>query len=165
MVRWFAEKAGGTVLLKSRPDEGTVVTVLLPAHHAETAETTVQTMPLSSLPGGNEKIVVFSKDGDFRSTVEQILSVLGYHTVVGSVVESPVAMNNDAPAAVVVDAQTLTTAAAEHINALVSRCRSAIGVVVVGDSRIEWPVAPVDVPKPFTLMEFASAVRAAVEGS
>ncbi|HEY9182340.1 MAG TPA: ATP-binding protein, partial [Gammaproteobacteria bacterium] len=160
MVRWFAEKAGGGVILKSRPGEGTAVTVLLPAQHAEAAETMGFTMPLSSLPSGNEQVIVLSDDDEFRTTVEQILSTLGYRTALRD------GGNNDSAlrAVVIVDAQASRTTTAERIYALVRRQGAALGVVVIGDCQADWPTAPVTIPKPFTLPELAKAVRTAAEG-
>jgi hypothetical protein len=164
MVRWFAERAGGTVSLKSHPGRGTTVAVLLPAHHAEAAETAVRTMPLSSLPGGNETVLVLSEDGDFRSTVEQILGALGYRTLLGGVSALAVTAHHERPAVVIVDAQSLTAAAVERVNTSVRRRGEQIGTVLVGDSRAEWPGGTVRVPKPFTLQDLATAVRTAIKG-
>jgi PAS domain S-box-containing protein len=77
MVRWFAEKAGGAVSLKSRPGEGTALTVLLPAHHTETGDTSGLTMPLSSRPSGSETLIVQTKHDQFRVTGEPIMTALG----------------------------------------------------------------------------------------
>ncbi len=160
MVRWFAEKAGGAVSLKSRPGEGTAVAVLLPAHHTEAADTAGLTMPLSSLPSGNEQVIVLSDDDEFRVTVEQILSTLGYRTL-----SRDHGSDDDALRAVlVVDAQALRTEAAERIDALVRRQGRALGVVVVGECQADWPITPVTIGKPFTLPELAKAVRTAAEG-
>jgi PAS domain S-box-containing protein len=156
MVRWFAEKAGGAVSLKSRPGEGTTLTVLLPAHGTETGDTTGLTMPLSLLPSGSETVIVLTNDDEFRVTVEQILSALGYRTVSGD--------DDAVRALLVVDAQALRTEAAKRIDALVSRHGRVLGVVVIGECQADWPIVPVKVSKPFTLPELAKAVRRAAEG-
>jgi PAS domain S-box-containing protein len=160
MVRWFAEKAGGAVALKSRPGEGTTLTVLLPAHSTETGDTTGLTMPLSSLPSGTETVIVLTNDDEFRVTVEQILSALGYRTVS----QDNGADDDTVRAVFIVDTQALRTEAAERIDALVSRPGRVLGVVVIGECQADWPVVPVKVPKPFTLPELAKAVRRAAEG-
>jgi signal transduction histidine kinase len=164
MVRWFAEKAGGTAALASQPDQGTAVTVLLPAHHAEATDTTVRTMPLSALPSGDETVVVLSEDGDFRSTVEQILGALGYRTILGGLAGATVAPHHDAVAVVIVDAQGLGTGAAERVQTLIERHPKRVGLIVAGDSRVAWRLRAARVPKPFTLQELATAVRTAIEG-
>jgi signal transduction histidine kinase len=164
MVWWFAERAGGTVSLKSGPGEGTTVAVLLPAHHAEAAETAIGTMPLSSLPGGNETVLVVSADQDFRSTVEQILGALGYHALSGGVSALAVTAHHERAAVVILDAQSLTPAAVERVDMLIRRRGERTGAVLVGDSRIDWPGGTVRVPKPFTLLDLATAVRTAIKG-
>jgi two-component sensor histidine kinase len=164
MVRWFAEKTGGTAALVSQPDHGTTVTVLLPAHHAEATDTTVRTMPLNALPAGNETVVVLSEDGDFRSTVEQILGALGYRTILDGFAGVTIASHRDAVAAVVVDAQALGMSAAERVRALMERRPKPVGLIVVGDLRVALSVKATRVPKPFTLQELATAVRTAIEG-
>jgi signal transduction histidine kinase len=163
MVRWFAEKADGTAYLESRRAEGTVVTVLLPAHQVLAPEAT-GTMPLSALPIGTEKIVVFSEDVDFRSTVEQILSTLGYQVGPESLLDKADPTDRPTRAVLVVDAHVLSTPEAERIRAFVDRRGPAVGVVVVGHSRLDWPIAPIRAPKPFSLIELARAVRAAADG-
>ncbi|MEO8466168.1 MAG: ATP-binding protein [Gammaproteobacteria bacterium] len=164
MVRWFAGQAGGTASLKSLPGEGTVVTVLLPAHHADAAETGNLTIPISSLPSGNENVAVFSEDGDFRSTIEQILATLGYRLVSESDAIQRGALTGSPRSVLVIDAHKLSAAAFRRADALMRRLGTAVGVVVIGDSRTNWPITPVRVPKPFTLAELAQAVRAAAEG-
>src|SRR5690606_20575346 len=78
MVRWFAQQAGGAVSIDSTPGRGTVVSVLLPRSADQTADTMSRTAPLSTLPGGDERIAVLSRDDSVRSTIEQILRALGY---------------------------------------------------------------------------------------
>jgi PAS domain S-box-containing protein len=159
MVRWFAEKAGGAASLKSRPGEGTTLTVLMPAHHEAAEATAGLTMPLSSLPSGTERVIILTDDDEFRVTVEQILSTLGYRTV------SKANGTDDAQNAVlVVDAQALRTEAAKRIDALVRRPGRVLGVVVIGECQANWPIPLVKIPKPFTLPELAKAVHTAAEG-
>ena len=78
MVRWFAEQAGGAVALDSAVGRGTTVTVLLPPSVEQAIEPADKTMPLSTLPSGNERVVVLAPDEAVRATVRQILQVLGY---------------------------------------------------------------------------------------
>ena len=78
MVRWFAEQSGGTVEIVSEINEGTTVTLLLPASITQVAESNEGTMPLSTLPSGTEKILVLAMDEAVRATIRQVLEVLGY---------------------------------------------------------------------------------------
>ncbi len=78
MVRWFAEQAGGTVEVESALRVGTTVRLLLPRVEHTASEPTDKTMPLSTLPTGTERVVVLAADEELRSTIRQILEVLGY---------------------------------------------------------------------------------------
>src|SRR4029079_8896806 len=78
MVRWFAEQAGGAIALDSTVGRGTTVGLLLPLSVEQVIEQADKTMPLSTLPTGNERIVVLAPDEAVRGTVRQILQVLGY---------------------------------------------------------------------------------------
>jgi signal transduction histidine kinase/CheY-like chemotaxis protein len=82
MVRLFAIRASGTAVLTSKLGRGTTVSMLLPRSRSTTSATTTSTMPLSTLPGGKETILVFSEEEDVRHTIEQILGALGYKVIV-----------------------------------------------------------------------------------
>jgi hypothetical protein len=163
MVRWFAEKAGGTVLLKSRANEGTEIRVLLPAQapHVDVAETQTGTMPLSALRGGDETVVVWSEDADLRTMVQQILSTLGYNSLAASTATLPKIVADSAAAVVVIDTNSLKISAAD-VAAFLRRHEPA-GIVVVGDRPLEIDRPMVRVPKPFTLPELTQAVRKSLE--
>ncbi len=165
MVRWFAEKAGGAAFLKSQPNKGTTVSILLPAQHGDaSSETGALTMPLSALPSGNEAIVIVSDDSDFRSTVEQILGTLGYRLTPESMLEALLEKPSVGRSVLIVDANKLTAVAADRARRLVRLHGAAVGLVVVGNSRLDWLQQAVRVSKPFNLMELARAVRAAADG-
>src|SRR5262249_15150305 len=76
--RWFAEQSRGAVELASTVGEGTTVTLLLPLSQEQPAEAHEMTMPLSTLPTGTERVVVLAADEAVRSTIRQILEVVGY---------------------------------------------------------------------------------------
>ena len=82
MVRWFAEQAGGAVALDSAVGRGTTVALLLPPSAEPAVEQGDKTMPLSTLPAGNERVVLLAPDEAVRATVRQILQVLGYEVEV-----------------------------------------------------------------------------------
>jgi two-component system, cell cycle sensor histidine kinase and response regulator CckA len=164
MVRWFAEEAGGTVLLKSRPNEGTEIRVLLPAqaHQAsDIAETHTGTMPLSALPGGDESVVVWSEDADLRTMIQQILSTLGYNSLAANTAGVAKIIADSAAAVLVIDTSSLTIGA-NDVAAFLRRHPGA-GVVIVGDRPLEVDRPIVRVPKPFTLPELTHAVRKSLE--
>jgi signal transduction histidine kinase len=166
MVRWFAQRAGGAVSVESRPQEGTAVTLLLPALEKEKVETAEMTMPLKALPGGDETIFVLSLDSDFRSTIEQILSAVGYDVVPGELTEGALAMVGARRAgALVLDSHALTEPLVERINEVLSTRGESTGIVVVGDASFNWAIDPVRVTKPFGLGDLTRAVRSAVTGA
>ncbi|HET6630528.1 MAG TPA: ATP-binding protein [Woeseiaceae bacterium] len=78
MVKRFAEKSDGALAIHSAEGRGTRVQVWLP-RSGRLAETTANmTLPLSTLPGGDESIVLVSRDADVRASLQQILEALGY---------------------------------------------------------------------------------------
>jgi signal transduction histidine kinase len=165
MVRWFAQRAGGAVSLQSQPQKGTAVTLLLPALEKERVDTAEMTMPLKALPGGDETILVLSLDADFRSTIEQILSAVGYDAVPGELTEAALAMvGARRAAALVLDSHALTEPLVERINEVISARNESTGIVVVGDASFKWAIDPVRVTKPFGLGDLTRAVRSAVTG-
>ena len=87
MVRWFAEQAGGVVDLQSAVGRGTRVTLLLPQQFERLSDVGEGTMPLSTLRGGSERVVVLALDEALRSTIRQVLEVLGYEVRLASGVE------------------------------------------------------------------------------
>lgn len=78
MVKRFAEKSDGALAIHSAEGRGTRVQIWLP-RSGRLAETTANmTLPLSTLPGGDESIVLVSRDADVRASLQQILEALGY---------------------------------------------------------------------------------------
>ncbi|HEY7671908.1 MAG TPA: ATP-binding protein [Gammaproteobacteria bacterium] len=165
MVRWFAERAGGTVTLQSQPQQGTAVTLFLPALDKEKGDTAEMTMPLKALPGGDETILVLSLDADFRATIEQILSAVGYDVVPGELTEAALSLVGARGAsALVLDSHALSEALVERINEVISARNESTGIIVVGDASFKWAIDPVRVTKPFSLGDLTRAVRSAVRG-
>ncbi len=164
MVRGFAEKSGGSVALRSRAGKGTTISVLLPAHDSEAADTTLSTVPLRVLPRGKETVVVLSDDGEFRTTVAQVLDALGYRCVCGGpATVNAVGIDGGAQAIVIVDSHALTEPIVGRVENF-ARGHGAHRVVVVGDTRLPWSGTIVRVAKPFTLAELARGVRTAIDG-
>ena len=87
MVRWFAEQTGGVVELQSVVGQGTTVTLLLPQQSEHASDDGEGTMPLSTLPSGDERVVVLALDEELRATIHQTLEVLGYGVRLASGVE------------------------------------------------------------------------------
>jgi len=165
MVRWFAEQAGGAIELDSVVGRGTTVVLVLPLSADQTAEQNDKTMPLSTLPTGNERIVVLAPDEAVRSTVRQILEVLGYSVELATGEADVLAVLSDPPADLLILDGPL-----REDRALLDRARSArpnleIVVMVEGqrprgrESRPEINT----LAKPFTLAELAGIVRLSLD--
>lgn len=78
MVKHFAETARGTLTIESAEGRGTKVRIYLPCTEKLAETTANMTLPLSTLPGGSESIVLLTGDREVRMSVQQILEVLGY---------------------------------------------------------------------------------------
>lgn len=78
VVKRFAENANGGLDIDSVEDQGTRVSVWLPRSEMLAGTTANMTLPLSTLPGGDERLLLFSRDRDVRTSMQQILETLGY---------------------------------------------------------------------------------------
>jgi signal transduction histidine kinase len=166
MVRWFAERSGGTVEIRSAPRQGTIVTLLLPQQSEHASDAGDGTMPLSTLPGGTERIVVLSLDEELRSTIRQTLEVLGYAVQLASGVEEMFAAlrGEDAQLLMVdglgrADADVLIRARA---------IRPGLKIVTTADAvrgAERFSAAGVGtLIKPFSLADLAGVVRSTLDG-
>jgi signal transduction histidine kinase/CheY-like chemotaxis protein len=167
MVRWFVEQVGGAVEIRSNVGEGTVVTLLLPQQAEHASDGSDGTMPLSTLPGGTERIIVLSLDGELRSTIRQTLEVLGYGVQLASGVEEMLA------ALRVDDSQLLMVDGLGRADADVliraRAIRPGLKIVATADAARgaeRFAAAGVGtLVKPFSLADLASVVRTTLDGS
>jgi nitrogen-specific signal transduction histidine kinase len=105
MVKRFAEKSDGALAIHSGEGRGTRVQIWLP-RSGRLAETTANmTLPLSTLPGGDETIVLVSRDADVRASLQQILEALGYSVRVAENAEQvePLLAQPPAPALLIAE--------------------------------------------------------------
>jgi CheY-like chemotaxis protein len=165
MVRWFAEQSGGTATIDSVVGQGTCVTVLLPRHTEQVVDDNAKTMPLSTLPSGNERVVVLALDDALRATIHQTLEVLGYRVKVATGTEDLIAAVAAEPTDLLMldglgrgDADVLVRARA---------LRADIKIIVTADAarageRVQLGRVAT-LTKPFTLAELASTVRRTLE--
>ncbi|MEO8466110.1 MAG: ATP-binding protein [Gammaproteobacteria bacterium] len=166
MVRWFAEQAGGAVELRSVVGRGTTVTLLLPQQSEQANVGGDGTMPLSILPGGDERVVVLALDEELRTTIRQTLEVLGYAVHIASGVEDMLDALHAA------DAQLLLVdglgRADTDVLIRARAIRPGLKVLVTTDSTREGErilAAGVGMlSKPFSLADLAGGVRAALDG-
>ena len=168
MVRRFTEQAGGAVDLTSPPGLGTTVTLLLPRSKQTSADSAIKTMPLSTLPAGEESILVLAEDEDIRSTIQQILEVLGYTVRFSSGPEESFEILKSEPIdLVMIDS---TAAADIGIGRLLETVRglgSSIRTIVIDDTGsrpLGEELGSGQLIKPFSLLELATAVRQTLDG-
>jgi CheY-like chemotaxis protein len=160
MVRWFAEQSQGAVELESAIGKGTTVTLLLPLSQEQPVEAHEMTMPLSILPTGSERVVVLAADEAVRSTILQILEVLGYAvSFTASADEALATLRSEEVDLLVVDAGARDEA---ELIARARGVRQGLSVIVTADSagldRVRATGAAA-LQKPFSLADLAGCVR------
>jgi DNA-binding response OmpR family regulator len=145
--------------------QGTTVTVLLPQLAEPAIDASEKTMPLSTLPSGDERVVVLALDEALRATIHQTLGVLGYRVKVAAGTEDLLAAVAAEPTQLLVvdglgrgDADVLIRARALQpeikIIATVDPVRAAERIAVTGLTALT---------KPFSLADLASAVRCTLD--
>ena len=167
MVRWFAEQAGGAVELRSVVGDGTSVTLWLPYAPERIVEANDKTMPLSTLPTGTERIVVLASDEALRSTIRQILEVLGYAVIFMAGADEMLGALRDA------DAQLLMLDGAsgedDELLAKAAAGRPQLKVIVTLDGtapRERFDSRGIAVlVKPFSLADLAGTVRRTLDAA
>ena len=82
MVKRFVEHAGGALDIQSADGRGTRVRLWLPKSERLAETTANMTLPLSTLPSGDEVLLLSSRDADVRASLQQILEALGYTVLV-----------------------------------------------------------------------------------
>jgi len=163
MVRWFVEQSGGVIKLDSTVGKGTTVALYLPRSADPTFEVSDKTMPLSTLPTGTERVLVLSPDDAVRSTMRQILEVLGYSVELTATDDEMIAaVGARRPELLIVDGP------ARDDTGLIDRVRasgSAPKVIVTVEGQrsqarsVAAPLGFTALVKPFTLADLASTVR------
>lgn len=88
MVRWFAESCRGALRIDSTRGRGTTVALWLPRSQRLAETTANMTLPLSTLPGGDELLLLLSRDRDVRVSLQQILETLGYQVLAAANIEA-----------------------------------------------------------------------------
>jgi CheY-like chemotaxis protein len=166
MVRWFAEQSHGVAELASTVGVGTTVTLLLPQSQEQHVEPHEMTMPLSTLPTGTERVVVLAADEAVRSTILQILEVLGYNVAFTSTVEQAVAsLRADSVDLLLIDAGARDEA---DLLARARLARPGLAVIVTADSsgleRVR-ALGATALQKPFSLADLAGCVRRTLDAA
>ena len=165
MVRWFAEQAGGAVELESELNEGTTITLFLPKAAGSVTDGNDGTMPLSILPTGTEKVLVLATEESLRTTIRQILQVLGYTVEFASGTQR---LHEELTAGefrvLIVD----EAAADEDLLTGLARDRRQVGVIVAVSGRDAQKkvssAGATALAKPFSIADLAGTVRRVVDG-
>jgi signal transduction histidine kinase len=165
MVRRFATDAGGTVELKSVVGKGTAISLVLPAIPAATT-TSTSTMPVSTLPGGKETVLVFAENDEISSMINQILGVLGYRVInekrVGDAID---VIRTAAVHLVLVDINESAHTAAHKFLGTLTELKPNMKVVAIRDHSTPLQNANVaSLLKPFDLAGLADTVRKSLDG-
>jgi signal transduction histidine kinase/CheY-like chemotaxis protein len=165
MVRWFAEQAGGVAELTSAVGRGTAVTLLLPPQAERANDVGEGTMPLSTLRGGNERVVVLALDEALRSTIRQTLEVLGYGVRLASGVEDMLdALRAEESQLLVVDGLGRADA---DVLIRARAIRPSLRIMMTTDSMRTGERIPAAgialLAKPFSIADLASAVRGVLD--
>lgn len=81
MVRRFAVRANGTLSITSAEGRGTTMEIWLPRSSESGDATANLTLPLFTLPGGSETVLLATDDSDVGQTVQELLESLGYKVI------------------------------------------------------------------------------------
>ncbi|HZD52218.1 MAG TPA: ATP-binding protein [Woeseiaceae bacterium] len=98
MVKRFAEQSNGALTIESWEGRGTRVRIWLPRSERLAETTANMTLPLSTLPSGDEVLVLVSRDPDVRASMQQILETLGYTVLAADTYEKAEDLLGRAPA-------------------------------------------------------------------
>ena len=168
MVKWFAESSKGTVDLASEPGRGTRVSLLLPASRELADASPSMTMPLSSLPGGSESVLIVATDRSVADTLRDSLAVLGYAVeVTHESAGISGLLDTGKFKLVVLDSSADMRATPRRLAAAICRRFPAVATLVVIDSDSRERDGPGRSPallKPFTLKDLATIARRTLDG-
>ncbi|MBN1239764.1 MAG: PAS domain-containing protein [Gammaproteobacteria bacterium] len=164
MVRWFTEQTGGAAYVESEQGKGTRVSLLLPKSADTTVQTSDMSMPLSTLPSGSESVLVFSRDEGLRSTLGQILEVLGYDVKMSAdPTEAIHTVQTTETDLLLIDAAAAEAPAQRRLLREALAARPQLKVIVATDSvdavRARVPAGVELIGKPFSLAELAGTLR------
>jgi signal transduction histidine kinase len=161
MVRWFAEQAGGAVEIESELNTGTTVTLLLPKSAGNVTDANEGTMPLSTLPTGSERVLVFAIEETLRTTIRQILQVLGYTVeFAANAEEASRQLLGGQFRVLIVDEAVADEDLCRHV------ARDVKVIVAAGRGAQRPACAGIAVlPKPFSIADLAGTVRRVLDGS
>lgn len=168
MVRHFAEQSGGALRIESREGRGTSVTIWMPRTQQRVETTANMTLPLSTLPGGEERLLLVTRDREARVAMQQILETLGYGVDAAESLEALGTRNPATPRpALLISERSGAAAPAERrrIDALRDDNPSLRHLVLLepGADATEAQDADGHLYRPVTVIDLAHAVRRVLE--
>jgi DNA-binding NtrC family response regulator len=171
MVRHFVESCGGALRIDSVEGRGTRVSLWLPRTEKLAETTANMTLPLSTLPGGDERLLLFSRDAEVRGLIQQILEALGYTVVAAASIEDvDRALAGPPRPSLVISERSIESLRVERrwLDELKESCPSIRHVALLQAGANVDEVAPDSdghVFRPVTVPELAKTVRNALEKS
>ena len=166
MVKSYATQFSGAATIESAPGQGTAVRLLFPRAADTLDDSIAMTMPLSTLPTGDESVLLVAADDGIQAMVSQILSVLGYDVrTAEGLGEANLMMRERMPGLLISDGFD----PAALINALsgdaasASACRTLRLLTGSEASDLDDAKRSQLLFKPFSLADLAGAVRDALD--
>ena len=169
MVQRFAHLSHGALSIESIEGQGTTVRMWLPRSEEQAELTANMTLPLSTLTGGDETVILVSKDEAARAAVQDILQALGYTVVLAALGKvDRQAWKSDSTSLILVCERSLRNRNVER-RWIESLRRSNPGmrhVAVLAPNSSPTDVAPdadAYLYRPIAVFDLARVMRAAVE--
>jgi nitrogen-specific signal transduction histidine kinase len=168
MVKRFAASCDGVLSIDSKEGIGTAVSIWLPRCDRPAEVTANMTLPLSTLAGGDESVLLLLQDVEVQVAVQQILEALGYTVIVArGWSEAAAICAPEQPIAIVVceraadDSQQVSPCMAT-VRELKPEVRQ-LAVLAPGTQQSEAaPDADACIYRPIAVLDLAKAMRAAL---
>jgi hypothetical protein len=165
MVRNYATQFGGVAHIESEVGRGTTVRLLFPRCSESLDETSAKTMPLSTLPSGNETVLLLATAEGLRATISQILEVLGYSVVTSNDAAQAEKVLGARPVDLVIVDGAHAAALAERLAAMPPAPRRRVVQLASSGAVSEGRPKGRVLLKPFSLADLAQTVREALDES
>lgn len=168
MVKRFTRNAGGAMTIESTVGSGTTVKLWLPRDCSAVERTANITLPLSTLKGGDETVLLALDDVDVRATVQQILEAVGYRVIVrNGLPGSCESLTGESRPNVVLCNRSTDKAAQERVWLDVLRKRDTslrhVAILSAGSDTSVAADADAYLYRPIGVLELTRAVRVALE--
>jgi CheY-like chemotaxis protein len=165
MVRAYAKQFDGAVHIDSVVGKGTTVSLYFPRSAEAVDETGAKTMPLSTLPPGHETVLLMASEENLRTTVGQILEVLGYTVLFSPDARHALGMLRQRKVdLVIIDGLHMEGGAAVIAGAASERPYRVLQLSSNAE-RPEKRAGTRTLMKPFALAELAQTVRATLDSA